>query len=350
MSRNLILKKCALWVALASLSALSALGLDHFNVPAAFLLGPMLVAICFGVGNADIFMPRPVFPFAQAAIGCLLAHSLNEAIVLRILEDWLPMCLVLIMTISAGALVGWVMAHHGRLSGPTAAWGSSPGGAAAMIVMSAEFGADMRLVAFMQYLRVLFVVATASLAAGLLGPESASIPTPAAESHDMDGLAGTVALIVIGALAGRFLRIPAGALLLPMIAGAVLNSFGLMDLPIPPLLPIIAFCLVGWHIGLPFTQSVFRFAFRALPQLILATLSLIALCCASAYMLTIMIDIPPLTAYLATSPGGLESIAAIAVDSGADAPFILALQTLRLFAVILTGPIIARLICRSLEK
>ena len=209
MSRNIILKKCALWTSLALLSGLLALGLDHFNIPAAFLLGPMLVAICFGVSGADIFMPRLAFPFAQAAIGCLLAHSLNEAIVLRILEDWLPMCLVLVMTISAGALVGWVMAHHGHFSGPTAAWGSSPGGAAAMIVMSGEFGADMRLVAFMQYLRVLLVVATASLAAGVLGPEHASIPTPAVESHDMDGLLGTAALIVIGALAGRFLRIPA---------------------------------------------------------------------------------------------------------------------------------------------
>jgi membrane AbrB-like protein len=56
--------------------------------------------------------------------------------------------------------------------------------------------------------------------------------------------------------------------------------------------------------------------------------------------------IDPLTAYLATSPGGLDSIAVIATGSRADVPFVLAMQTMRLFFVILTGPPIARLISR----
>jgi uncharacterized membrane protein AbrB (regulator of aidB expression) len=53
-----------------------------------------------------------------------------------------------------------------------------------------------------------------------------------------------------------------------------------------------------------------------------------------------------LTAYLATSPGGLDSIAVIATGSRADVPFVLAIQTMRLFLVLLTGPAIARLISR----
>ena len=51
-------------------------------------------------------------------------------------------------------------------------------------------------------------------------------------------------------------------------------------------------------------------------------------------------------AYLATSPGGLDSVVLIAMSSEADIPFVVAVQTLRLFAVILIGPTIARLICR----
>ncbi|GHU04071.1 AbrB family transcriptional regulator [Alphaproteobacteria bacterium] len=339
------------WAALAVLSALLSLGLKFLGVPAAFLLGPMIAAICFGVGGADLVSPGRAFPFAQAIIGCLLAHALDVEVVSLILKDWAPMFVVLTMTVGAGALVGWVMAHYGRLPGAVAAWGSSPGGAAAMVIMSGEFGADVRLVALMQYLRVLLVVASASLAAGLLGSEkSAALSLVVSEDVDLKGLAGTTALIVAGAMVGQRSRIPAGSLLIPMVVGAVLKCSGLLELPIPSILPVAAFFLIGWGIGLPFTLSVFRFAFRALPQLVLATLLLIALCGASAFLLTIMTDVSPLTAYLATSPGGLESISAIAVESGADAPFILALQTLRLFVVILTGPIIARSICRSLER
>ena len=86
------------------------------------------------------------------------------------------------------------------------------------------------------------------------------------------------------------------------------------------------------------------YAFRAIPQLLLSTLLLIGLCGLSAWMLTLLLHTDGLTAYLVTSPGGLDLVAVIAVGSGADIPFVLAVQTLRLFIVILTGPPIAKLI------
>ena len=83
------------------------------------------------------------------------------------------------------------------------------------------------------------------------------------------------------------------------------------------------------------------------PRLLLATLALIALCGLSAWLLTHLLGIDGLTAFLATSPGGLNSVAIIAVGSGADVPLVLAIQTLRLFLIILVGPPLARLIARA---
>ena len=51
-----------------------------------------------------------------------------------------------------------------------------------------------------------------------------------------------------------------------------------------------------------------------------------------------------LTAYLATSPGGVDSVAVIAAGSHADMALIMAMQTLRLFSILLTGPAVARFI------
>ena len=45
-----------------------------------------------------------------------------------------------------------------------------------------------------------------------------------------------------------------------------------------------------------------------------------------------------LTAYLATSPGGVDSVAVIAAGSHSDMALIMAMQTLRLFSILLTGP------------
>ncbi len=53
-----------------------------------------------------------------------------------------------------------------------------------------------------------------------------------------------------------------------------------------------------------------------------------------------------MTAYLATSPGGLDTVAIIAAGTRADMSFIMAMQTLRLFTILLTGPMMARFISR----
>ena len=53
-------------------------------------------------------------------------------------------------------------------------------------------------------------------------------------------------------------------------------------------------------------------------------------------------DIDPLTAYLATSPGGLDSVAIIAATAGVNIPFVMAFQTARLLLVVFTGPALAR--------
>lgn len=53
-----------------------------------------------------------------------------------------------------------------------------------------------------------------------------------------------------------------------------------------------------------------------------------------------------LSVYLATSPGDLDTMAIIAVDTHSDIGLVLAMQTLRLFAVILTGAFVARLVIR----
>jgi membrane AbrB-like protein len=65
-----------------------------------------------------------------------------------------------------------------------------------------------------------------------------------------------------------------------------------------------------------------------------------------AWMLTRVLKVDLLTAYLATSPGGLDTVAIIAAGSKVDMAFVMAMQTLRLFTILFTGPAIARFISR----
>jgi uncharacterized protein len=59
------------------------------------------------------------------------------------------------------------------------------------------------------------------------------------------------------------------------------------------------------------------------------------------------LDADPLTAYLATSPGGADSVAIIAASSShVDVPFVMAMQMARFILVLLVGPALARAVAR----
>lgn len=256
------------------------------------------------------------------------------------------MLLVVSTTVAAAAVVGWALVKSGTLAASTAAWGSSPGAASAMVLMSGDFGADVRLVAFMQYTRVVIVVLTASIVSRLFIGASTLLPAGAVVQLRLLPLAETLALAAVGAWVGRRLKIPSGALLVPMVIGGVLQATGTLQIALPPWLLHAAYAVVGWYVGLSFDREVLERMFKATPRLILSAFLLIGLCAMSAWLLNRWMGVDGLTAYLATSPGGLDSIAVIAAGSRADTPFILAMQTMRLFLVILTGPPIAKLISR----
>jgi membrane AbrB-like protein len=109
-----------------------------------------------------------------------------------------------------------------------------------------------------------------------------------------------------------------------------------------------AYITLGWSIGLRFTRQTLTQAARALPSIIAAISCLILACAGVALALTQVASIDPLTAYLATSPGGLDAVAIIAATSGVNIPFVMAFQTARLLLVIATGPALARFMARRL--
>lgn len=238
------------------------------------------------------------------------------------------------------------------LPGTTAVWGSVPGAATVMVLMADAHGGDMRLVAFMQFLRVVMVATVASLVSRLVAAPGAPLlltpdwfpPLPVAN------FALTLAVAAAGVLIGIKGRIPAGALIVPLFAGTALSGSGLVQFVLPPWLMVGCYVLLGWGIGLRFTLAVAVYAARRLPQVALSVLVLIGLCGGLGYLLHRLAGIDLLTAYLATSPGGADSVAIIATASAVDVPFVMAMQSARFLLILFTGPSLARVVARWMQQ
>jgi membrane AbrB-like protein len=337
------------WILLLVVSASLAALFHLTGIPAAFLVGPLLGGILVATNGGAIRVPAPPYLGAQAIVGCMIAQAITADIVVTFLAHW-PLFLGIVAAIlAASSLLGWLMTRLQVLPGTTAIWGASPGAATSMMLMAQAFGADARLVAFMQYLRVVFVAITAAVIARFwLGSTGGGAPVTD-WLRPIDGLsfAETLAIAGAGAVIGRRLGIPAGGFLVPLTLGTALQVSGLIRIELPEILLAVSYTLLGWSIGLSFTRPILVHALRALPQIALSTVVLIGFCGCLAFLLTQHLGIDPLTAYLATSPGGMDSVAIIAASTKVDVPFVMALQTFRFVVVLLAGPSLARLVARS---
>lgn len=337
------------FAALIAVSIMVSALLELAHMPAALLIGPMIGGIVAGTNGATIRVPSPVFDAAQAIVGCLVAASISIEIVAAFTDDWILVTSIVMATLAASSFLGWFVSRFKGLPGTTAIWGSAPGGATAMVLMAGAFGADARLVAFMQYLRVIMVSLAAALIARLWVDTSGVEPVGHEWFPPIDPgpFATMLGIALFGGYAGRLLRFPSPNFLGALILGAVIHlGFGL-PLQLPEWLLALSYMSIGWAIGLNFTSGILRYAARALPLIIGSILTLMAFCSGLAWLLSHELGIDPLTAYLATSPGGLDSIAIIAAASrDVDISFVMALQSARLALVLVFGPVFARTVSR----
>ena len=336
------------WLALALCAGAVGQWLHALSVPAGLFLGPMLVAIGFGVSGARLKLHRHVFRFGQGCVGLLVAHSVTWSVLASLAQSWQLMLLATLITVLLSALVGLGTVRFGGIPGSTAAWGTAPGAASAMVSMAEDNGADGRVVATMQYVRVVCVVMIGSLVSHLLGAsslvgEGTNVPAAVEAGSTVDVLLG-LAVVLVGVFAGT--RMPAGALLLPLLLGGALQLTGVLQIALPGELLAVAYGAIGCYIGLRFDRPTVRYVWKRLPTMITGAIVLIALCAACAWLLAHVANTDFLSMYLATSPGGLDAMAIIAVETHADVGMVLAMQTLRLFGVILTGAFFARQIIR----
>ncbi len=81
---------------------------------------------------------------------------------------------------------------------------------------------------------------------------------------------------------------------------------------------------------------------RLLVPVLLGVVGVLVACALLAVVLDVTTSVSLRDAYLATTPGGLYAVIAVALGSDANAAFILAAQGLRLIAMVALAPLFVR--------
>lgn len=347
-------RRAGAWAALLVLSIATTWLLRMLHVPAALMLGPMLSAIAIAQYHGKLEMRRPFVMGAQALLGCRLGMAISPELLHSAL-GYLPALFAFVIAVVLVTMILAVsVSRAGWFPESTAVWGVSPGAASAMVMLAEMYGSDPRIVAVMQYLRVLAAALVAILVGTLMGsPEANShgIPTIGPSVvwfPPIDGIAftETLALALLGAIAAWISKKSIAILFVPMIGGAFLQISGLGRLELPAFLTAAVFAVIGWNIGLKFTRASLRASMKLMPRIVAVIFVMIALCGALSVPLARVTGVDALSAYLALSPGGLDSVLIIATSTHVDLPLILAAQVVRLIVVMTVAPPLARFVVR----
>ena len=161
----------------------------------------------------------------------------------------------------------------------------------------------------------------------------------------MSQLLTTAVAALLGAALLERLGVPAGSLLGAVVGVALLNVVG--DLGPATELPesgrFLAYAALGWLVGQGVTRGTLATLRVALLPMVAIIGVLLLVGLALGWVLARAGVMDPATAYLATSPGALSQMTAVAQSVGADAALVTSVHTARVVVLLVAAPLIGRL-------
>lgn len=297
--------------------------------PAYVLTGPAAaVSVATVLG-----LPLQIPPLLRDAVFLALGVTIGSTVtpeVIRTAMAWPLSLLVLGVTLFVALKLGQtVLYRRFGFDRITALMSATPGHLSYVLSLSADLAADVRRVALVQTVRVLLLTLLVPVIVSIWGVKGAAQVV----DHGTIGAVQLALTIVIAIAAGFLLKranIPAPLLLGAMIVSAIGHGTNLSPGAIPSWLTTVAFVCMGALIGTRFRGFGRHEVVAALSAGIVMTLVACAVAAFGAFVAAYTIGLSPAVLLLAFAPGGVEIMAALAVETGLEPAFVAAHHVFRL--------------------
>lgn len=306
--------------------------------PAAMLTGPAAaVSIATLLGLRTAIPPR-LRDAVYLVLGVQIGSTVTPEVVATALT--LPVSLaVMTVTLLVSLLLVRTMLRRGfGYDQMTALLSATPGHLSYALGLAADLSADVSRVALVQSVRVLLLTLLVPVVIAVWGVEG----TASLGGHGQISaviLAVLLGLALAAGLVFKRLRIPAPLLLGGIAVSAIGHGSDLTPGTVPPWLAVTAFVLMGSLIGTRFSGLDLRGLGGALLAGAASTVIACVVAAVGAWLVAELVGLRPATLLLAFAPGGVEVMAALAVETGLDPAVVAAHHVFRLLMLSAAVPL-----------
>lgn len=316
------------------------------TLPLPWMIGAMLATTVASLAGLPVAMSSRLREVFVIVLGVMLGSAFTPQIVNQLGEWTVSLAILAVYTAVSGGL-GTLFFH--RVAGydrVTSYFSAMPGGLSVMILVGEAMGGDGRLISLTHAGRLLLVVMALPFAFQLLmGYDPANRPPPGPDLLSI-GDADLVILVACGLagwLGATALRVPAPAVVGPMLVSAGIHMGGLVEAAPPAQLVAAAQVVVGSAIGCRFAGAPLTLVVKAVLWAAGGTVVLVGSAILAAWLGHLITGLPTPELTLAYSPGGLAEMSLIALALGLEAALVATHHIARIFLIVVMAPLIFRL-------
>ncbi len=149
---------------------------------------------------------------------------------------------------------------------------------------------------------------------------------------------------ILGGFLGLRLKMPAGSLIGAMVTVMVSKLIMKSDWPIPKEVNFLFQVGLGVMVGAAFHPDMLPHFKKLFFPILTSTITLVGVGLILSIIFTRLGILDAPTAYLGTSPGAMSGIIVLAFEGGASAPMVVSFHFFRVVFVLLTAPLILKLL------
>ena len=333
------------FISVILISIPSAIVADYFNIPLAWMLGPMIVTSIAALAGLKVVMPKIALSSILIILGLHIGNYIDQNLFNQMINWFWTSVIMLIYIIICILIVSKYLQKYAGYGEKASIFSSAPGALGPLMILAENEKTDLSQVATSHLIRLIIIITVIPfIIVNNTGSEVLLL-----DNFDYMGQNHLkLILLIIASLFFIFIfdkiRVPAALLSGTLFASGLLQITDIASYKLPD--ASINFCLLilGASVGCRFAEKTIKEIANNSLHSIVATTILVLLGLLAAYIATFFVDTNILTLILSFSPGGIYEVAVIAIAFDLDPDFVAFHHIIRLLFILFTVPIFLRVL------